>query len=859
MPHPGSPSARPVRLGATTALALLLLLPTAALLGLAAPGASTSPTATPTPAAATELALARASLERPASHPGTAASPSTPWVNLTGFLTTSPGAREGAAMAYVPESGAVILFGGLAHNRSLADTWEFRNGTWTDLTPNLTISPPARYKAIFEEDPADHGALLFGGNAGTLYRNDTWLWNGSAWSRLVTASAPSAREDAAAAYDAADGYLMLFGGEAFAGNFLNDTWAFQNGSWSNLTALVGAAPPAREAGAAAFDAVDGYVLLFSGKGTSSNLLNDTWTYKAGHWTNLTATLALAPPGRESLNMVYDSVDGYVLLYGGFHYPNSLSDEWRFTGGAWSSLTLSATPPPREDAAMAYDPAPTLPYVVLFGGRTTPLANGTLLNDTWSYKRPIEITLAGTSPIDLGETTTLAAVATGGYAPLNLSWTGLPPGCTGGNASSVACTPTASGSYAVTVGAVDVGGFTATSPTLSLVVNPDPSASAVASVTTGPAPLSVTFNATIAGGTAPFSYRWSFGDGANATILDPTHAYLPGVYNAVFVVTDARGLSATASVGPITATAPSIPLSVVATADVSAGVAPLTVRFGAVATGGAPPYQFLWTLSGGTTSTSENTSYTYTSPGTYTAIVVVTDAISEQNLSSVSVTVSAPPALHASASATPATGTAPLHVAFSGSASGGVPPYTYSWSFGVAGASSTTASSAYTYTSAGTFDATLTVTDAASTTATTTVQVVVAAPLSASFSAVAGAPYCLSGSGVAFVNVSANASGGAGGYTYAWSFPYGVTGPAPGSASGSTLVPAGATYAIGLTVVDTAGTTVQSTENVTAASISCATASGGGSSTPWLIYALVGIVAAAVAVEAVLLLRRQRRA
>ena len=41
-------------------------------------------------------------------------------------------------------------------------------------------------------------------------------------------------------------------------------------------------------------------------------------------------------------------------------------------------------------------------------------------------------------------------------------------------------------------------------------------------------------------------------------------------------------------------------------------------------------------------------------------------------------------LAAEGSASPASGAAPLAVAFSGSASGGTPPYTYAWDFGDGG-------------------------------------------------------------------------------------------------------------------------------------------------------------------------------
>ena len=71
---------------------------------------------------------------------------------------------------------------------------------------------------------------------------------------------------------------------------------------------------------------------------------------------------------------------------------------------------------------------------------------------------------------------------------------------------------------------------------------DFAATASADKTVGPAPLSVGFSALASGGTAPYAYLWSFGDGSAAsTAQSPSHTYaMPGFYTATLTVTDARG-------------------------------------------------------------------------------------------------------------------------------------------------------------------------------------------------------------------------------------------------------------------------------------------------------------------------------
>ncbi|MFJ2257037.1 PQQ-dependent sugar dehydrogenase [Streptomyces sp. NPDC087844] len=78
----------------------------------------------------------------------------------------------------------------------------------------------------------------------------------------------------------------------------------------------------------------------------------------------------------------------------------------------------------------------------------------------------------------------------------------------------------------------------------------PSAQAKANVTSGKAPLAVTFSS--AGSTDPdgdtLDYAWNFGDGSTSTAANPSHTYATnGQYTATLTVTDSTGKSGSASV------------------------------------------------------------------------------------------------------------------------------------------------------------------------------------------------------------------------------------------------------------------------------------------------------------------------
>ncbi len=93
---------------------------------------------------------------------------------------------------------------------------------------------------------------------------------------------------------------------------------------------------------------------------------------------------------------------------------------------------------------------------------------------------------------------------------------------------------------------DCGPFSGTMRVMSLP--PPPTVVATGSPTTGSAPLSVSFSATVSGGLAPFSYSWTFGDGSSSSGASTSHTYSsPGTFTAQVVVTDSRSRSSADSV------------------------------------------------------------------------------------------------------------------------------------------------------------------------------------------------------------------------------------------------------------------------------------------------------------------------
>ena len=133
--------------------------------------------------------------------------------------------------------------------------------------------------------------------------------------------------------------------------------------------------------------------------------------------------------------------------------------------------------------------------------------------------------------------------------------------------------------------------------------------------------------------------------------------------------------------------PNIAPNAIISTNGTTGNAPLSVNFDGTASNDPDGtiVSYAWDFGDGNTAAGATTSYTYTTPGTYTAILTVTDNAGDSSSDSQTITVNSPANQLPTAmfSATPTTGDAPLNVSFNGSTSSD-PDGTivsYAWNFG----------------------------------------------------------------------------------------------------------------------------------------------------------------------------------
>jgi N-acetylneuraminic acid mutarotase len=196
---------------------------------------------------------------------------------------TGPTARYDASMAAL--GGSVVLFGGWINSGSTDSTWIWNGSSWTE---QQIPGPAARYGASM----ATFGAtvLLYGGQwANGEGGEDTWSWNGSAWS-LQEVGFMGPPGYVFASMGALSGSMVLFGGSDLFINWqgpYNQTWTWNGSAWTQQP-VTGPGVRMR----ASMAALKGTLVLFGGQDAASTganvaydfILGDTWVLNSTTWT-----------------------------------------------------------------------------------------------------------------------------------------------------------------------------------------------------------------------------------------------------------------------------------------------------------------------------------------------------------------------------------------------------------------------------------------------------------------------------------------------------------------------------------------------------------------------------------------------
>lgn len=155
----------------------------------------------------------------------------------------SPPARFGHAMAYDSGSQRVILFGGQSIFGDSNDTWAWDGANWTQIVSAVNPLPRSGHGLSFD---AAHGeTVLFGGThfeqGSLVWYSDTWILDARGWHQAPVATPPAARFGQVMAYHPGLHAVVMaggYGGKDLAANgtwnydFHQETWLWNGAAWT---------------------------------------------------------------------------------------------------------------------------------------------------------------------------------------------------------------------------------------------------------------------------------------------------------------------------------------------------------------------------------------------------------------------------------------------------------------------------------------------------------------------------------------------------------------------------------------------------------------------------------------------------
>ncbi|MCI4325043.1 MAG: PKD domain-containing protein [Thermoplasmata archaeon] len=766
-------AACPVSVGlgwlAPLALALLLVVP----VGPAGPLAKDAPQ---TSAEVLRPCGPCAPSERAAGSPSAAI---LDWQNVTAErFGNLPPASAGASMVYDVGANDNLWFGGCADAGCTGNqTWLFANGSWTNETGNLSLTPPARAGAMTEyleylpQENSNGVPLLFGGDepgpsGTTVLGNDTWLYQDGAWTN-VTQPCPClpGLSYGSLAFDPVANVSLLFGGCVASPSCADATgasWKFdaKSSAWVPVN-LTG--PSARYGAAMAYDPDLQAIVLFGGAGPCGSGTcpeSDTWTYTTTGWTNVTTTFGgSAPSARVDGTMIWDAASHELLLAGGSSSAGGLptnstyalacpiaGSACNWTGplaAAGTGLTLSAA----AANATGLDP-------MVVGGVN---ASGQVSNATWVFSALPDLNVGVTpSRPEVSQPVDLNATAVGSIDPaFAIHWG---DGTTETSATGLARHVYAkAGTFDVEVAVTDPNG-SANLHLLGVLVVPAPEGSIVVEFPTVDVGVSDYFTAVpaLATGAPPFNFTWNFG--APPTEYGPSVRRtftVPGPLTVVVAILDSDGLHGSNATTVVVTPDPSVNVTPQYTvAGVAVAERGVPVSLLAHVASGSGPFNLTWDFGDGSQGWGVGPSHVFsTTAATVSVRVDVLDSGGGSASADLVVHIVAPLAVQRLAES-PATPTSGSSVQFTVDLTGGAGAETFAWSFGDGATATGVENVSHTYGTAGTFIAKVSVDDGAGGEAQAQISVPVTASPAAAVVQVLSDPWVVLGLGAVVVGVVA---------------------------------------------------------------------------------------------------------
>ena len=271
----------------------------------------------------------------------------------TQLIIDGPDPRGGHAMAYNPDKGTVLLFGGRTSTRRLDDTWIFdcRTEIWTEI--ETETNPEGRSDSDIVYDSIRKVFILYGGwGDRSGLQSDTWMFDpeSNTWPEYETVNNPGTMYGQSLEFDPVGERVILYGGHIrspVSREYVDEVWFFypDNSSWVQSNCLN--KPHGRYWNAASYSTEYSLLLVFGGS-YGDGSLNETWVFNTDEvsWTLLDSPYF--PSRRVIPDMVYIDSQRCFILFGGVNNSYThFGDTWKLDAETWTWNQIEATYSSRE--------------------------------------------------------------------------------------------------------------------------------------------------------------------------------------------------------------------------------------------------------------------------------------------------------------------------------------------------------------------------------------------------------------------------------------------------------------------------------------------------------------------------------
>ncbi|MHC5036682.1 MAG: Kelch repeat-containing protein, partial [Planctomycetota bacterium] len=213
---------------------------------------------------------------------------------MTGSIPPPPRKSHTAVFAATSTLGSrMLVFAGdnlgLVAGQYFNDLWGASitptSLSWTQvpsLGGSMPLTPRSNHSAVF--DNLGGRMIIFGGDDGSNFFNVPYQLSMTnfSWTAMNSTGAPSGRSAHTAVMDPGGNRMLVFAGQTALGS-LNDLYAFNlagsiGGMWVAINP-TGGPPPARAEHTAIWDAQNGRMIVFGGRGGTTTALNDVWDFQ----------------------------------------------------------------------------------------------------------------------------------------------------------------------------------------------------------------------------------------------------------------------------------------------------------------------------------------------------------------------------------------------------------------------------------------------------------------------------------------------------------------------------------------------------------------------------------------------------